>query len=312
MIRPVNSSTICDLAVHDDVVVVSVIERLSLHRLGHVVDELCVSRVVEVLDAERMLDRLDRGLSRRDGLELLVELVVGPVVLDGHALGYELRRHRAQLADDPGEVVVHLRGRLRLARDDQRRARLVDQDRVDLVDDRVPAAALNTPLERRRHVVAEVIEAELRVRAVGDVRRVGLPSLDERHHVPDEPRTHAERLVTAPSLGVALGEVVVDGHEVDALARKRVQVERHGRDEGLPLSGLHLRDIAFVEDDRAHQLHVERPQAERAASRLSRPAGLEDERVELLAVFEPPPNSPVFPASSVSDSRSSSGSREVM
>ena len=101
-------------------------------------------------------------------------------------------------------------------------------------------------------------------------------------------------------LGVALGEVVVDGHEVDALAdrpavvgrhrRQRVQIEREARDEGLALAGLHLGDVALVEDDPAHQLHVEHPLVRLAQARLAyRRIGLEEQVVEGLAVLEPLP-----------------------
>ncbi len=54
----------------------------------------------------------------------------------------------------------------------------------------------------------------------------------------------------AHPLAVAPREVVVDRDEVDALARKRVQVDRKEGDEGLALSGRHLRDPALVEHDR--------------------------------------------------------------
>ena len=62
------------------------------------------------------------------------------------------------------------------SRDDERRARLVDQDGVDLVDDRVVQLALHVVLEPQLHVVAQVVEAELVVRAVGDVGAVDSPS----------------------------------------------------------------------------------------------------------------------------------------
>src|SRR5438034_11152816 len=62
-------------------------------------------------------------------------------------------------------------------RDDERGTGLVDQDRVDLVDDRVRMPTLHPVVRRDHHVVAQVIEAELVVRAVGDVAQVGLPPL---------------------------------------------------------------------------------------------------------------------------------------
>ena len=246
------------------------------------VDELRVARVVEVLDPERALDGVDGGLARGDGLELLVELVVRVVLGLLDALGHELRGDAGEPLRDAREVVVRPRRRLRLAGDDERRPRLVDEDRVDLVHDRVGVASLDGPLQRRRHVVAQVVEAELGVRAVGDVGGVGLLALGERHLVADERRPHAERLVDRPHpLGVALGEVVVDRDEVDAGARQGVQVERQRRDERLPLAGLHLGDVALVEHDGAHDLDVEGPHPDGALRGLpDGREGLEDEVVE--------------------------------
>ena len=133
------------LAVLDDVLLVAVVQRLRLQRLREVVDELDVARVVEVVDPERALDLLDAARERRDGLELLVVRVVD--VRLGAAL--DLRRRQVglalQLLHDTREVVVRLRRRLGLAGDDQRRSRLVDEDRVDLVHDRVGVPLWTVP-----------------------------------------------------------------------------------------------------------------------------------------------------------------------
>ena len=208
------------LVVLDDVVDVALEERLRLQRLDEVVDELRVLRRVEVLDPQRALDLRDALLGDGDGLVLLVVLVV-----DADLLGVPLRVARAravagELARDAREVVVDLRRRLRLAGDDERRARLVDEDRVDLVHDRVRMAALHDALERDRHVVAQVVEAELGVRPVGDVGAVGLAPRLERHHVLDVRRcaSRARSKTGSRPLLVALGEVVVRRHEV----RRRV------------------------------------------------------------------------------------------
>ena len=197
--------------------------------------------------------------------------------------------HALEPADDTGEVVVGLGGDLGLAGDDQRRPRLVDQDRVDLVDDRVGVASLDGGLERGRHVVAQVVEAELGVGAVGDVGRIGISALRERHLVPDVLGLHPERLVDGRHpFGVALGQVVVDGDQVHVRASERIQVERHRRDEGLALTCLHLGDIALVEDDRAHDLDVEVPHAERPLGGLAHGReSLEDELAQVLPVVEP-------------------------
>ena len=255
------------------------------------VDELRVLRRVEVLDPDRALDLLHALRRDADRLELLVELEVGAGVL-GRSLRVAGRRaERGQLPGDAREVVVDLRGRLGLAGDDERRPRLVDEDRVDLVDDPVGMAALDDAVEAHGHVVAQVVEAELGVRPVRDVGVVGDLALVERHHRLDVGDGHPERLEDGPvPLGVALGEVVVGGDEVRAAAGEAVEVEREARDERLALAGLHLGDVALVEDDPAHELHVEHPLVRRALAGLADGRErLEGEVVEALAVLEPLP-----------------------
>ena len=228
-----------DLVLLHDVVDVALVQRLRLERLHEVVDEADVARVVEVVDADRTLDLLDGRLRGRDRLELLVVEVVGARELGlVEALRRLPRRGRAlEFLDDAGELVVGRRRGLGLTRDDERSARLVDEDRVDLVDDRVRVAALDDAVERDGHVVAQVVEPELGVRPVGDVARVRLAAFGERHEVLDGADRAAEQLVDRPRpLGVALGEVVVHRDEVDAAARETVQVERLDRDERLSLT----------------------------------------------------------------------------
>ena len=68
---------------------------------------------------------------------------------------------------------------------------------------------------------------------------------------------------------IAAGEVVVDGDDMHALAGQRVQIGREGRDQGLALARLHFGDVALVQEDAAHQLHVEGAQTQRAARGLA-------------------------------------------
>ena len=138
------------------------------------------------------------------------------------------------------------------------------------------------------HVVAQVVEAELVVRAVGDVGGVGLAAgdraevdqplvarrvaglEDERRVVGDHPDADAEEVEDrAHPLRVAPGEVVVDGDDVDAAAGQGVEDRGQRRDEGLALAGLHLGDLALVEDGAADQLDVEVAHPERPLHRLA-------------------------------------------
>ena len=118
-------------------------------------------------------------------------------------------------------------------------------------------AALHEVVERPGHVVAQVVEAELVVRAVGDVAGVGGPALLRRQVGEDLADGQAEEAVhPAHPVGVAPGEVVVDGDDVHAVAGQRVEVGRQRRDQRLALTGLHLGDVAEVQRGAAHELHV--------------------------------------------------------
>ena len=108
-------------------------------------------------------------------------------------------------------------------------------------------------------VVAQVVEAELAVGAVGDVAEVLLAALGGVHGVLDAAHGEAEVLVEVAHPGrVAAGEVVVHRDELHVLPGESVEVEREGGDERLALAGLHLRDLALMEDNAADELAVER------------------------------------------------------
>ena len=155
------------LVVLDDVVAVALEQGVGAQRLLHVVDDGDVLDVVERVALEHVgldqeaLDLLVAGLGQGDHAGLLVEIVVGLL----------------QPGDEGVDLVVELRAVVERAGDDQRRARLVDQDRVHLVDDGEVVAALHHLGGRVFHVIAEIVEAELVVGAVGHVGRVFLAPL---------------------------------------------------------------------------------------------------------------------------------------
>ena len=92
----------------------------------------------------------------------------------------------------------------------------------------------------------------------------------------DHADAHAECVVDRPHpLGVAAGQVVVDGDHVDGVAGERVEEDRERRGQCLALAGLHLGDRAVVQDHAADQLDVEVPLSDRP------PGGLAAQRERL-------------------------------
>ena len=151
--------------------------------------------------------------------------------------------------------------------------------------------ALHHGLERVAHVVAQVVEAELVVGAVGDVAGVGLAPLRVVQAGHDHAHAQAQELVdrTHPG-GVAAGQIVVHGDDMDALAAQRVEVGRQRRDQRLALAGAHLGDAALVQHHAADQLHVEVPLPQRALGGLAHHGeGLDLQVVQGLALLQPLP-----------------------
>ena len=118
--------------------------------------------------------------------------------------------------------------------------------------------ALHHVFGPHRHVVAQVVEPELVVGAVGDVGAVGGTPFVGLVVALDEPDGQAEESMdVAHPLGVALGQVVVDGDDVHALAAETVEVARHRGNERLALTGPHLGDHPAVERSGADDLDIE-------------------------------------------------------
>ena len=107
------------------------------------------------------------------------------------------------------------------------------------------------------HVVAQVVETELIVRAVGDISGVHRLAGLRRNLVNDKTDLETEEAVyLAHPLTVSLGEVVVDGDNVYALAGQCVQISGKGSHKGLAFTGLHLCDTALMQDDTADDLYT--------------------------------------------------------
>ena len=82
------------------------------------------------------------------------------------------------------------------------------------------------------HVVAQIVKAEFIIGAIGDILGVFGFALFVIKAMHNNARAQAEEFIQLAHPGrVALGEVVVDRHDMDALARQRVQIGRQRGDQ---------------------------------------------------------------------------------
>ena len=254
-----------DLAVLHHVMLVAVEQVVGAQGRVQVVHQRDVGRVVErgalrdqAQAGQDALGALVALLGQEDLAAFLVEREVARLgdALAGARIFFAFLalQQRCHLVDGDVEVGMVFG----LAADDQRRARLVDQDRIDLVDDGVVEAALDPVRRLVDHVVAQVVKAVLVVRAVGDVGAVGrLLGLALHVRQVDADRQTQEVVELAHPDRVAIGEVVVDRHHVHALAAQGIEVDRHGGGQGLAFAGSHFRNLAMVQGHAAEQLHIE-------------------------------------------------------
>ena len=219
--------------------------------------QIPVLRVGDVADAQQLLDLLPTLIGHADGLVLFIDHEIAGEDLLFAALDLFPLFERGQDAVHAGILV---RGLVRGAADDQRSAGFIDQDRVNLVDDREVVPTLHAIGVVKLHVVAQVVETELVVGAVGDVGAIRGAALGVIQIVHNHADGQPQELVDlAHPLGIAFGQVVIDRHHVHAMACQRIQVAGQGRYQGLAFAGLHFGDLALVQHHAADQLHVKVP-----------------------------------------------------
>ena len=175
-----------------------------------------------------------------------------------------------QVRNDFVDFTVHLGAVFGRAGDDQRGTRFIDQNGVNLIHQRIVQFTLDALFRAERHVVTQVVEAVFVVGAVGDIRviRFTLGRCRQAGHV--NAYCHAEEFEQRTVVfGVALRQIVVDGNNVNALTRQRIQVSRQRCRQGFTFTGTHFRDAALVEHHPAQQLHVEVTHAEHAFTGLT-------------------------------------------
>ena len=267
----------------DDVVHVALVEIVGLQGVVDQVRPFHVTGRVKALHASQMLGCANALVGEMCRVLLLVDLEVRVFLqLPRDAVGLRVPRH----------VVVRRPG------DDERRAGLVDEDVVHLVDDgevQGPLYLLHVLVVHRvvaggqPHVVAEVVEAELVVRAVGDVAGVGLLPLGGIHLALDRAHGQAQRHVEpAHPLHVATGEVIVHGDDVYAPPFQGIEIGGQRGDERFALAGDHFGNVAAVEDDSPHELHVVVPQAQVPAAGLAADGeGLNQQVIDRFAAGQP-------------------------
>ena len=247
-----------DFAVLDEVVHIAFVELMRCEGLIDVMDEREVGMLIEVVQSEAALHLFNAFVRKRRTaarLPLLVDLEMGIF---------------AEHGDNGVDLLVEFRWFSGGFGDDERRARLVNEDAIHFVKDAIDMPALHLRVKGGSLVIPEIIKPEFAVNAVGDVRLVAEHFLFVRHLAQGEPDSEPEEVVNFPHpLGITSGKIVVHGGEMHTSPVQRVQVNRQCGGEGFSFAGAHFGDLAPVERDAAHELDIVVPLFQRPHRRFA-------------------------------------------
>ena len=180
---------------------------------------------------------LDAGFAQRYSAALLVKIII--------------LCHKAR--DDLVSNMILVRFSFCLARNDEGCPRLVNQDGIDLINNRKMVPALDHVLDTEFQIVAQIIKAEFVIRAIGDVSTISLATFVICQIAGNASNAHPQTLIDTPHpAGVARRQIVIDGNNMYSLAVQRVQKDSKRCDKGLALTSFHFRNLARMKCDATH------------------------------------------------------------
>ena len=269
----------------NDVFDVALVEVVRLQRVVDQVRPVHVARGVKTLNAGKLFCRTDPSVGEMGGVILFVDNKI--------FTGFQFASDRVCFGITPYIAECG-------AADDQRRARFVNQDIVDFVDDGKVQWALRLlqmfrvtfiVARRRPHIITEIVEAEFVIRSVRDIAGVGLLSLFDGHIALNgadcEPKSAVDR---SHPLHVATREIVVDGNDMDTRTRQGIEIGRKCGDQRFSFAGDHFSDLPGVEYHSSYELDIVVPHFQISTSRLTTGREcLTEQGIECLSSPEPLP-----------------------
>ena len=281
------------LVVHHDVIHVVLHDDVGGEGVVYIVFEALIFVIRDVFHPEILFRLFRAPLVEINGLALDHHFVIAAVFAHRAAVGTDDVRIAALVAGDlrpaylsaalGADVIfrferfekalrlfIHLVRLAAPAADDERRARLVDENAVHLVHDGKIQAALHAVFFADRHIVAQIVEAHFVIGGVCDVAGIGGALFFRLHarFVDAHAQTH-EAIYLAHPVRVALGKIFVDRDHVHALARQSVEINGQCCHQRFSFTGAHFRYPALVQNNAAYQLHVEVAHVEHPGACLS-------------------------------------------
>ncbi len=164
------------------------------------------------------------------------------------------------------DAFVQFRTVFRRARNNQRRARLVDQNGIHFIHNREAQTALHFVFNTQRHVVAQIIKTVFVVGAVSNIASIRSAFFFLILTRKNNAQAHAQFFIhRAHPTAVAIGEIIIHRHHMHALARQRIEIHRQRCHQRFTFTRAHLGNFAFVQHHAADHLHIKMAHTQYAA-----------------------------------------------
>ena len=153
---------------------------------------------------------------------------------------------------------------------DKGSSRLVNKNRIDLVDNGEVIAPRHLVILALDEVIPQIVEAELAVHTVGNVGSVRLTLFILIVGARKKSYRKAEKAVyLSHFLHITPCEVFVYGDDMHTLAREGVEIRGHRGNEGFTLTRFHLGNSALMKYYRADKLDIKGALSKHAPVRLA-------------------------------------------
>ncbi len=192
-----------DGATFDQVFHVTAKKRMGFERVLHDCVEFQIALLEKIAAAECVFNRANAAVRQGGVMGTHIDRVVhGRLQAAHHLIGHICQGTGASIA----------------AGDDQRDARLIDQNGIHLVDNGRGKGTVHLLVQAKREPVAQDVEADLIGGSVRNVAGVRSTALGGRHALLHVACGEAQKTVDVPHpASVAAGQIIVDGHDVHAL-----------------------------------------------------------------------------------------------
>ena len=167
-----------NLAVFYNIVNVALHDAVGFQRLIDMVAERGIFNIGKVFQCESLFCLGDPARRQSCRFSFLIHNIIGIQIF----LFFFLFIHRGidnffQTVDEYIRLAVKIGTLIALAGNNQRGSRLINQDRVHLVDNGKAVSALHHALLIERHIVTQIVKTHFVVRAVGNVTGIGFLAL---------------------------------------------------------------------------------------------------------------------------------------